>query len=241
MERVHDIIRTIEPADSVERYTELGVDVRLGYARIGDPWTVEIDGSERLTARSIVIASGAEPIVPDIPGLAGAGSLTSDTNVGALRGRDEMPRRIVIVGGGPIVTEMAQAFARLGAEVTQVEYGERILSKEDEEVSRFVAETLRNEGVEVRTGHEAFRCEGKTLIARAGEEEISIPFDEIIVAVGRKARLTGYGLEDLGIETGRTVVTNDSLETLYPNIFAAGESKVRRPRESTPSTQAIPR
>jgi pyruvate/2-oxoglutarate dehydrogenase complex dihydrolipoamide dehydrogenase (E3) component/uncharacterized membrane protein YdjX (TVP38/TMEM64 family) len=223
MERIHAIIREIEPADSVERYTELGVDVRLGHAKIVDPWTVEIDGRDRLTARSIVIAAGAEPFVPDIPGLKEAGYLTSDTMWDALRGRDEMPRRIVIVGGGPIGTEMAQAFARLGADVTQVEHGDRLLPKEDLEVSDFVAERLRSEGVSILTGHRAKRCEGKTLIAEVGGNEIAIPFDEIIVAVGRQARLTGYGLEELGIETSRTVVTNDYLETLYPNIFAVGD------------------
>jgi pyruvate/2-oxoglutarate dehydrogenase complex dihydrolipoamide dehydrogenase (E3) component/uncharacterized membrane protein YdjX (TVP38/TMEM64 family) len=223
MERVFAVIKEIEPADSVERYTSLGVDVRLGYARIVDPWTVEIDGGERLTARSIVIAAGAEPVVPDVPGLAEAGYLTSDTMWDALRGRPELPRRMVIVGGGPIGTELAQAFARLGAEVTQVEGGPRILSKEDEDVSDFIADTLRSDGVTVLTGHEAVRCEGKTLIVRSEGVETAIPFDEIIVAVGRKARLSGYGLEELGIETDRTVVTNDYLETVYPNIFAAGD------------------
>jgi pyruvate/2-oxoglutarate dehydrogenase complex dihydrolipoamide dehydrogenase (E3) component/uncharacterized membrane protein YdjX (TVP38/TMEM64 family) len=223
MERVHSIIKIIEPADSVERYTSLGVDVRLGYARIVDPWTVEIDGRDRLTAPSIVIAAGAEPLVPDIPGLEQAGYLTSDTMWDALSGREELPRRVVIVGGGPIGTEMAQAFARLGAQVTQVESGDRILDKEDEEVSAFIANILRGEGVDIRTSHKAVRCEGKTLIARSGEEEVEIPFDEIIIAVGRKARLSGYGLEELGIETDRTVITNDYLETVYPNIFAAGD------------------
>jgi pyruvate/2-oxoglutarate dehydrogenase complex dihydrolipoamide dehydrogenase (E3) component/uncharacterized membrane protein YdjX (TVP38/TMEM64 family) len=223
MERVFAVIQTIEPADSVERYAKLGVDVRLGYARIVDPWTVEIDGGERLTGRSIVIAAGAEPVVPDIPGLAEAGYLTSDTMWDALRGREELPRRIVIVGGGPIGTEMAQAFARLGSQVTQVEGGPRILSKEDEDVSGFIADTLRSEGVTVLTGHEAVRCEGKALVVRSEGVETFIPFDEIIVAVGRKARLSDYGLEELGIETDRTVVTNDYLETVYPNIFAAGD------------------
>jgi pyruvate/2-oxoglutarate dehydrogenase complex dihydrolipoamide dehydrogenase (E3) component len=225
------VIETIAPADSVERYTELGVDVRLGHARIVDPWTVSIGGKERLTARSIVIAAGAEPFVPDIPGLKEAGYLTSDTLWDALRGREEMPRRIAIVGGGPIGTEMAQAFGRLGAQVTQVESGDRILSNEDEEVSAFIAGVLREEGVNVLTGHEAVRCEGKTLIVKPkalpiegrGSQETAIPFDEIIIAVGRKARLGGYGLEELGIETDKTIVTNDYLETVYPNIFAAGD------------------
>ncbi len=223
MERIDAIIHEIEPNDSVERYTELGVDVRLGHARIVDPWTVEIDGKERLTTRSIVIAAGGEPVVPDIPGLKAAGYLTSDTMWEALSDRDELPRRIVIVGGGPIGTEMAQAFARLGAEVTQVESGPRILPHEDEDVSAFVAQFLRSEGVDVLTGHEAVSCDGKTLITRSDGVEHAVAFDEIIIAVGRKARLTGYGLEELGIPTDRTVVTNVYLETLYPNIFAAGD------------------
>jgi pyruvate/2-oxoglutarate dehydrogenase complex dihydrolipoamide dehydrogenase (E3) component len=223
MERVHEIIRHIEPADSVERFTGLGVDVRQGYARIVDPWTVEIDGKERITARSIVIAAGGEPFVPDIPGLKEAGYLTSDTMWDALRGRDELPARVAIVGGGPIGTEMAQAFRRLGSEVTQIEHGARLLAKEDEEVSEFITKRLEAEGVRVLTGHQAVRAEGKTLIAKGPEGEVAVPFDEIIVAVGRKARLTGYGLEELGVETDRTVITNDFLQTRFPNIYAAGD------------------
>jgi pyruvate/2-oxoglutarate dehydrogenase complex dihydrolipoamide dehydrogenase (E3) component/uncharacterized membrane protein YdjX (TVP38/TMEM64 family) len=223
MERVHAIIRHIEPADSVERFTGLGVDVRQGYARIIDPWTVEVDGKERITTRSIVIAAGGEPFVPDIPGLKEAGYLTSDTMWDALRGRDELPARMAIVGGGPIGTEMAQAFRRLGSEVTQIEHGPRILSKEDEDVSAFVTKRLEAEGVRVLTGHEAVRVEGKALIAKGPDGEVAIPFDEIIVAVGRKARLTGYGLETLGIETDRTVTINDFLQTRFPNIYAAGD------------------
>ncbi len=223
MERINAIIREIELADSVERYTALGVEVRLAYARIVDPWTVEIEGGDRMTTRSIVIAAGGEPLVPDIPGLEEAGYLTSDTMWEALSDRDQLPERIVIIGGGPIGTEMAQAFARLGAQVTQVESGPCILPREDEDVSDFIADTLRSEGVTILTGHEAVRCEGKNLIARSGAAEVEIAFDEIIVAIGRKARLTGYGLEELGIETSKTVVTNDYLETVYPNIFAAGD------------------
>ena len=223
MERVNAIIREIEPADSAERYTELGVDVRQGFARIIDPWTVEIDGGDRLTTRSIVIAAGGEPLIPEIPGLSKAGYLTSDTMWEALSSRDEMPARIVIIGGGPIGTEMAQAFARLGAKVTQINHGLRILAKEDEEVSCSITSVLRTEGVSILNGHEAVRCEGKTLIVCSHENETAIPFDEIIVAVGRKARLTGYGLEELGIQTDKVVVINDHLETHYPNIFAVGD------------------
>lgn len=223
VERIHHIIAEIAPADSVERYTGLGVDVRKGHARLVDPWTVEIDGGERITARSIVIAAGGEPAVPDIPGLAECGYLTSDTMWNRLRGRETVPERIAIIGGGPIGTEMAQAFARLGAKVTQIEHGPRLLPREDEEVSELVAQVLREEGVELLAGHEAVRVEGKKLVVRADGEQREIPFDEIIVAVGRRARLTGYGLEALGIETDRTVAVNERLETRFPNIYAVGD------------------
>src|SRR5688500_13814716 len=166
IERVHRIIAEIAPADSVERYTSLGVDVRKGHARLVDPWTVEIDGGERLTARAIVIAAGGEPAVPPIPGLAESGYLPSDTMWEELRGRDRVPERIAIIGGGPIGTEMAQAFARLGAKVTQVEHGPRLLSKEDEEVSTLIEDVLRKEGVEVLTRHDAVRGEGMTHLVK---------------------------------------------------------------------------
>ena len=227
MSRVREVIATIAPADSVGRYTQLGVDVRLGHARIVDPWTVEItdrDGAaQRLTARSIVIAAGAEPFVPAIPGLSETGFLTSDTMWDALGARDTVPSRLVVIGGGPIGTELAQAFARLGSAVTLIEAGPRILPNEDEDVSTFMADVLRGEGVAVRTGHEAVRCEAKSLIAKHGDTESAFAFDDIIVAVGRKARLTGYGLEELGIETGKTVVVDETLQTIYPNIFAVGD------------------
>ena len=223
MERVHSVIAEIAPADSVERYTGLGVDVRKGFARLVDPWTVEIEGSDRLTARSIILATGGEPVVPNVRGLEQSGYLTSETMWDELAKRDSVPARLVIIGGGPIGCELAQAFARLGSQVTQVEEADRILAKEDEEVSAFVESILRSEGVEVLTGHRAVRCEGKALVAAAGEREASIPFDDIIVAIGRKARLSGYGLEELGIETDKTILTNEWLETLYPNIYAVGD------------------
>jgi pyruvate/2-oxoglutarate dehydrogenase complex dihydrolipoamide dehydrogenase (E3) component len=227
MRRVREVIETIEPADSVERYSGLGVDVRLGHARIVDPWTVEIrssdGGSSRLTTRAIVIAAGGHPILPDLPGLREAGALTSDTMWEALSRRDTVPERVVILGGGPIGTEMAQAFVRLGSHVTQVDAGPRILQREDEEVSAFVAQRLREEGVTILTDHEALRCEGKSLIVRSGGEEMALSFDEIIVAVGRKARLTGYGLETLGIPVDKPLELDDRLRTIFPNIYAAGD------------------
>jgi pyruvate/2-oxoglutarate dehydrogenase complex dihydrolipoamide dehydrogenase (E3) component len=141
----------------------------------------------------------------------------------ALASRATAPERLIILGGGPIGTELAQAFARLGSAVTQVEAGPRILPREDTEVSRFVTEVLEREGVTIRTGHQALRCEGKALIVTDGTAEISLPFDEIIVAVGRRARLTGYGLEQLGIEADGTLPVGDTLQTAYPNILACGD------------------
>ena len=219
MERVHGAVATIAPHDSAERYRSLGVEVRQGHARIVDPWTVEIDGGERLTAPNIVIAAGAEPFVPDLPGLAESGYLTSDSMWDALRGRTDTPARLAIVGGGPIGCEMAQAFARLGSAVTLVESGERLLPREDEEVSALIADVLREAGVELRLGDPALRVEGKTLVTQSGE----VPFDELLIAIGRKARLTGYGLESLGLDTAKTLSVNERLESAFPNIYAVGD------------------
>ena len=231
MQRIHDIIATIEPHDSVERYTDLGVDVVKGYATIIDPWTVEIkreDGErQRLTTRSIVIATGGRPFIPDLPGLDEVGYVTSDTLWDEFARLEDIPRRMIILGGGPIGCELSQAFARLGAEVVQVERSDRLLAREDDEVAELALGAQQDSGVEVLTSHDAIRCElvdgEKRLILAAGGEEKSIAFDALVVAVGRSARLTGFGLEELGIETDRTVVTDDYLATLYPNIFAAGD------------------
>jgi len=231
MARIHDVIKSIEPHDSVERYTGLGVEVLQGYGKLINPWTVEIqlnDGTKQtLTSRSIVIAAGAQPFVPSLPGLEETGYVTSDTLWDEFSKLDEVPKRLVVLGGGPIGSELSQAFARLGSQVSQVEMGERIMAKEDVDVSEYAKARLQEDGVQVLTAHKALRCEmqgtEKVLIAEHNGEEIAIPFDQLICAVGRAPRLTGYGLEDLGIETDRTVVTNEYLQTLYPNIYAAGD------------------
>jgi pyruvate/2-oxoglutarate dehydrogenase complex dihydrolipoamide dehydrogenase (E3) component/uncharacterized membrane protein YdjX (TVP38/TMEM64 family) len=231
MQRVHDIIAAIAPHDSVERFTGLGVDVLEGYAKIINPWTVEIalnDGSKKtLTTRSIVIAAGAAPVVPPLPGIAESGYVTSDTMWDAFAKLDDAPKKLVVLGGGPIGCELAQAFARLGSAVTQVEMAPRILIREDEEVSQHAQQSLSNDGVQVLTGHKALRFENsggvKTLVVEHAGVEKRIEFDQVICAVGRIARLKGYGLEELGIPTQRTVDTNEYLETIYPNIFAAGD------------------
>ncbi|MBI4695666.1 MAG: FAD-dependent oxidoreductase [Gammaproteobacteria bacterium] len=229
--RVHEAIRTIAPHDSVERYTALGVDVRRGHARLIDPWTVEISTPggrrEALTARAIVLATGARPIVPPLPGLDEVGYLTSDTLWARLAELDAPPRRLLVLGGGPLGCELAQAFARLGSEVTQVEMAERLMIREDPEVSTFVRERLERDGVRVLTAHQALRAgradDKKELVVMGAEGELALPFDEMLVAVGRQARLEGYGLEALGIDFTRTIATNDYLETRYPHIYAAGD------------------
>ena len=227
IERVMQAIRTIEPHDSVERYTGLGVDVVEGYGKVVDPWTVEIarkDGvTQRLTTRGIVIAAGAEPFVPPIPGLEQSDYLTSDTMWDAFAKMERAPGRIAVLGGGPIGCELSQALARLGSRVTQVEMAERVLGREDDEVSALAQASLEASGVEVLTGHRAARVEPGRLIADRDDSEVAIEFDVLIVAVGRAARLTGYGLEDIGINTTKTVVTDDFLATRFPNIYAAGD------------------
>ncbi len=227
MQRVQAVIKTVEPHDSAERYSGLGVDVVLGSAKIVSPWEVDItrdDGStQRLTTRSIVIATGARPFVPPIPGIEAVGYLTSD-NVWELR---ELPQRLVVLGGGPIGCELTQAFARLGARVTQVEMAPRIMLREDPEVSELVTQRFRAEGVAVLVDHRAkeFISDNgeKILIAEHRGQDVRIPFDAVLVAVGRAANLKGFGLEELGIPTGRTVDTNEFLQTSYPNIYAAGD------------------
>ena len=229
MARVHEVIRTIAPHDSVERYTSLGVEVLQGHARIVTPWSVEVttpNGAKHtLTTRSIVIAAGATPFVPPIPGLKEVGCLTSDT-VWHLK---SLPRRLVVLGGGPIGCELAQAFARLGSEVTQVEMAPRIMSREDPDAADLVAASLRGDGVRLLVGHQAVRvesnAEGKRLVVKHGDNEVAIDFDELLCAVGRSPRITGYGLEELGIPLTprKTIETNAWLQTLYPNIYAVGD------------------
>jgi pyruvate/2-oxoglutarate dehydrogenase complex dihydrolipoamide dehydrogenase (E3) component len=243
MARVRSVIETIAPHDSAARYAGLGVDVLEGHATLIDPWTVDIaltaGGTRRLTARSFVIAAGAAPIVPAIPGLEDSGYVTSDTLWDRFAQLDAPPRRLLVLGGGPVGCELAQCFARLGSRVTVVEGGARLLPREDEEISALVRDMLEREGVTVLLGHRALRCERsgehkRLIVDRAsaidgseatygGDATRAIEFDELLCAVGRAARLEGYGLQALGVATEKTIVTNEYLETLYPNIFAAGD------------------
>lgn len=227
MDRVADAVRGVAPHDSVERYTALGVDVRQGHARLVDPWHVEItaaDGTrEVLSTRAIVIATGAAPTVPSLPGLQDVAFLTSDT----LWGLRTAPRRLAVLGGGPIGCELALALARLGCGVTLVEQAPRLLAREDDAVSALAADSLRAAGVDLRLGVAVQRAEASAAGAPDGVLQLAdgaaVAFDRLLVAVGRSARLQGFGLEALGIPAGRTIETNEYLETLHPNIYACGD------------------
>jgi pyruvate/2-oxoglutarate dehydrogenase complex dihydrolipoamide dehydrogenase (E3) component/uncharacterized membrane protein YdjX (TVP38/TMEM64 family) len=224
MERVQRVIRAVEPHDSVERYTGLGVECIRGEAKITSPWTVAVNG-RTLTTRAIVIAAGARPLVPPIQGIEQIEVLTSE-NVWSLR---KLPARLVVLGGGPIGCELAQAFARLGSKVTQVEMLPRLLAREDPEVSEVVRERFEKEGVSVLVGHKAKQVviEGgrKLLLCEHDGKGVGVEFDALLCAVGRVPNTAGYGLEELGIPLGkgRTVETNAYLQTLYPNIYACGD------------------
>lgn len=228
MERVQRVIAAIEPHDSVERYRGLGVDVASGTARITSPWEVQITHSdghlETLSTRSIVIATGGRPFIPPIAGLEQVDYLTSET-IWALR---ERPRRLLVLGGGPIGCELAQTFARLGCAVTQVEQGKRLLPREDSDAAALVAERFVAEGIDLRLGHEAMRIEvlddgEKILLAQHAGAAVRIAFDALLIAVGRRANLDGFGLQELGVDTGRTVEVNAFLQTNFPNVYAAGD------------------
>ena len=224
MERVQRVIQTVAPHDSVERYTKLGVECIQGEARIISPYHVEVNG-QTLTTRTIVIATGARPAIPPIPGIMEMDPLTSDT-IWAIR---ERPKRLLVLGAGPIGCELTQTFARLGCETTQVLRGARLMTKEDPEVSQMVLDRFRSEGVRVLTEHvmQKFIKEGKEkiLICSHQGKEVCIAFDQLLVASGRKANVTGFGLEELGVELDRddTIKTDPYLRTNFPNIFACGD------------------
>lgn len=224
MERVQEAIRSIEPNDSVERFEGLGVRCVQGAARLIDPWTVEVNG-ERRTARRIVIATGSEPLLPPIPGLGEVDPLTSDS-VWDLRA---LPERLLVMGGGPIGCELAQSFARLGAQVTLVDMATRLLPREDADVAELIATALSEEGVDVRAGHKAvrFRPErsGGVLLAETADGEVELAFDRVLVAVGRRPVTEGLGLEELGIRKlpSGTLEVDEALLTSMPTIYACGD------------------
>ncbi|OQX46903.1 MAG: hypothetical protein B0D86_00910, partial [Candidatus Sedimenticola endophacoides] len=224
MERVRSVVERVAPHDSVERYTSLGVDVIQGEARIVDPYTVEVNG-QRLTSRGIIVATGARPLIPPIPGVERVDCLTSDT-LWRLR---TLPRRLLVLGGGPIGCELAQCFACFGSAVTIVEMAPRLLIREDDDVSALVAERFREEGIDIRTGHRAlaFHQEqgSKRLIAEYQGGEVEFGFDQVLIAVGRVASSRGFGLEELGVRLSDrgTIEVNGFLQTNFPNIYACGD------------------
>ncbi len=228
MARVQNVVKKVEPHDSIERYRALGVDVIIGTAKIVSPWEVEVTtktGLQTISTRSIVIAAGARPFVPSIPGLDEVGYLTSD-NIWAMRNK---PKRLVVLGGGPIGCELAQSFARLGCEVTQVEMLPRIMIREDKEVSEMVMAKFCKEGIKVLVEHTAkkfmYKNGEKILIAEHEGKEVKIVFDEVLLAIGRVANISGYGVEEMGIELSprKTIAINAFQETNYPNIYACGD------------------
>lgn len=229
MKRVDRVVKAIEPHDSIERYSDLGVNVVQGEGKITSPYTVEVNG-HTISARNIVVATGARPFVPPIKGIENIEYLTSD-NIWNLQ---QQPERLIVLGGGPIGCELTQSFARLGSQVTQVEMLPRLMIKEDEDVSAAVQERFKHEGVDVRVDHRALefvvRDGEKILICEqlAGDNkgsQVEIAFDQVLIAVGRAANTKGFGLEELGIETTATgtIAVNEYLQTQYPNIYAVGD------------------
>lgn len=224
MERVQGIIKTIEPHDSVERFTSLGVDCEIGEAKILSPYEVEVN-NKTIRTRSIIIATGARPFVPPIPGLDEIDYYTSDT-IWELR---ELPQRLLVIGGGPIGCELSQAFNNLGSKVIQVDLAPRIMPREDEEVSEQLMKRFREEGITVLTSHKvlAFKKVNSVAVMEAEHqgEKIEIEFDKVLLAIGRKPNVEGFGLEELNMPlTGQgTLEVNDHLQTAYPNIYACGD------------------
>ena len=224
MERVQSVIKQVEPHDSVERYTNLGVDVIQGEATITSPYTVDVNG-RTLTTKNIVIATGARPAVPPIPGLDKMDYLTSD-NIWQLR---QLPPRLLVLGGGPIGCELAQCFTRFGSQVTMLVRGPRLMRREDEEVAERVMDRFRSEGMELRLEHKMVEFsleEGeKVLICEHKGEAVRVPFDQVLVAIGRKANVTGFGLENLDVPLRKngTIEVNEYLQARYPNIYAVGD------------------
>ena len=224
MARVQRVIAAVAPHDSTERYTTLGVECVRGRAHITSPWSVRVDG-RTITTRNIIVAAGARPYIPPIPGINEAGCLTSDS-VWGLR---TLPQRLVVLGGGPVGCELAQCFARFGSTVTQVELLPRLLIREDPDISTLVEKRFIQEGVRLLTGFRAKEVrrvnDDKILICERDGEETALEFDELLVAAGRTANTRGYGLEELGItlNSDGTVATNRYLQTSCPSVFACGD------------------
>ncbi|MCC5904432.1 MAG: FAD-dependent oxidoreductase [Halomonas sp.] len=224
MGHVHQAISDIEPHDSVERYTKLGVDVYQDHATLTSPWEVKV-GEKVLTARHIVLATGARPRVPPLPGIEHAPILTSE-NLWSLT---ELPKRLVVLGGGAIGCELSQSFARLGSQVTLIEGTPQLLGREDSEVGEYLERTLTQEGITVMTSAKALEVyqhdRQHQLVVEHNGERTLFEFDYLLVSAGRQANVEGLGLEALGITTtqGGTLALNERLQTRLPNIWACGD------------------
>lgn len=225
MERVQKVIAKVEPHDSIKRYTGLGVDCITGEAKILSPHEIQVNG-KTLTAKNIIVATGARPAVPPIPGLDKISFLTTD-NLWDLR---ELPQRLVIAGGGPIGCEIAQCFARLGSRVTLVEMLPDILIREDPEISQSIRKRFTEEGIDVRINSKCKEVvveDGKKfmLVEKDGATE-KVEFDQVLIAVGRAANAKGFGLEDIGVKLGPrgTIEVDEYLRTTtHKNIYACGD------------------
>ncbi|MDG1462595.1 MAG: FAD-dependent oxidoreductase, partial [Gammaproteobacteria bacterium] len=221
MQRIKEVIKDIEPHDSIERYTGLGVDCVTGNAIITSPWTVEVDGHE-YSARSIVIATGGKPFIPPILGLDSCERLTSDT----LWQLEELPEKLLVLGGGFIGCELAQAFQRLGSSVTIIEAAERLLMPEDSDVAAELTESFVADGVNVITGHKVIEFKDSLALCEDGQGNITkVAFDKVLVATGRVANTDGLGLENIALDLNKngTVPVNEFLQSRYPNIYACGD------------------
>ncbi len=225
MQRVHDVIAKIAPHDSVERYEKLGVDCIAGEAKVVSPWEVEV-GGKRLSARALVIATGSQPVVPPIDGLDNIDFVTSDT----LWDLQQQPRKLVVLGGGPIGCELTQAFSRLGSNVTLVEMAPQLLGREDPDAANAVLESLRDQdSVNVALSTKAIRCEGSgsggVLVCEQDGEEVRFDFDRLLLALGRRANANSAGIKDIGVEIAGngSIATDPYLRTNYPSISVCGD------------------
>ncbi len=222
MERVGRVIHAIEPQDSPERLRAAGVEVIETNGRFSGPGRIEAGGRE-LRWRSAIIATGSEPLIPAIDGLADADPLTTDT-VWALR---ELPRRLLVLGGGPVGCELSQALARLGAEVTIVEMADRLLLKEEPQASELVRSRLEADGVKVMVGARATAIRqahhGYELILDGAR--VPVGFERVLVVTGRRPRTTNLGLESVGVELkeGGAVAVDSRLRTTARRIYAVGD------------------
>ena len=234
MQSVHQGIADIEPHDSVERYTGLGVNCIMGSATIIDPWTVEIqnnDGSKQTrTARNIIIAAGGQPRMLDIKGLQALQDNLPVFNSDSLWKIKQQPKHLLVIGAGPIGCELAQSFKRLGSNVTIVDPNSQILGREDADVVQAVSQQFINDGIELCLEHkptEFFQTDDGIFVRLEGLDGTTLeqPVDAVLMAVGREARTKGYGLENLNIDLDErgNIAVNEYLETSMPGVYAVGD------------------